>query len=332
MSAELFDKLYGCYYQVVRRILEAAFKQPLSRREIEEICGIYGYQESALTISPALTGGVWPLLEPAPGNVYRPLLLHPESMKPPLTGLQKSWLKALLGDPRISLFLTDQELEAIHEELRDIEPLYHQKDFLYFDQYRDGDDYASPEYRARFHTILEALEQNKALMICYNGPRSSRMTLEAAPCQLQYSSKDDKFRLLVMKRSHGVFSRSTLLNLARMEDCRLLSSPVPGNINELRFTHILKAADPVVLKISGERNSLERCMLHFANYEKHTEYDEEQKAWICSIYYDLADETELLIEVLSFGPVVRVLGPEPFLAQIRRRVKRQHQLFYDVTD
>lgn len=84
----------------------------------------------------------------------------------------------------------------------------------------------------------------------------------------------------------------------------------------------------MVLKISGERNSLERCMLHFANYEKHTEYDAEMKCWICSIHYDLADETELLIDILSFGPVVRVLGPSSFVRQIRKRVKRQHELFY----
>ena len=51
-------------------------------------------------------------------------------------------------------------------------------------------------------------------------------------------------------------------------------------------------------------------MLHFANYEKRTEYDEERGKWICSICYDKEDEPELLIDVLSFGPVVRVLGPE----------------------
>lgn len=253
-------------------------------------------------------------------------------MKPPLTGLQKSWLKSLFDDPRISLFLTDSELAELREELLDVPALYQQTDFLYFDRYLDGDDYTSPKYRAHFHTILEALDQDKALLILYNGAKSSRLTFEVAPCQLQYSSKDDKFRLLAMKKAHGSFSRSILLNLARMEDCRLLSAPVPDSVKEQRFGHILKTADPVVLKISGQRNSLERCMLHFANYEKHTEYDEEQKAWICSIYYDMADETELLIDVLSFGPVVEVLGPEPFLAQVRWRVRRQHQIFYDVTD
>lgn len=84
----------------------------------------------------------------------------------------------------------------------------------------------------------------------------------------------------------------------------------------------------MVLEISGERNSLERCMLHFANYEKHTEYDEDKKCWVCSIYYDLADETELLIDILSFGPVVRVLGPPSFIRQIQKRVRRQHELLY----
>ena len=46
----------------------------------------------------------------------------------------------------------------------------------------------------------------------------------------------------------------------------------------------------------------------------------------------MEDETELLIEVLSFVPEVQVLGPESFLRQIRARVKRKHQLFYEMTE
>ena len=55
-----------------------------------------------------------------------------------------------------------------------------------------------------------------------------------------------------------------------------------------------------------------------------TEYDEEQGCYLCSIYYDRTDETELLIDILSFGPVVQVLGPASFLEQIKERVRRQH--------
>ena len=32
--------------------------------------------------------------------------------------------------------------------------------------------------------------------------------------------------------------------------------------------------------------------------------------------------------MLSFGPVVRVLGPEDFVCQVRQRVERQHALLY----
>jgi hypothetical protein len=67
-------------------------------------------------------------------------------------------------------------------------------------------------------------------------------------------------------------------------------------------------------------------MLHFASYEKRTEYDEETNKYISYIYYDKQDENELLIRILSFGPVIRVLGPVSFLELVKERVRRQWEL------
>ena len=39
--------------------------------------------------------------------------------------------------------------------------------------------------------------------------------------------------------------------------------------------------------------------------------------------YKQSDETEILIRILSFGPVLRVLEPEAFLALIRERLRKQ---------
>ena len=123
-----------------------------------------------------------------------------------------------------------------------------------------------------------------------------------------------------------------MLNVSRIRACHLSRRNLPdvlsGNLPARAFRPVSRCTEPVLIEISGERNSLVRCMLHFANYEKHTRYQEETGSWLCSIYYDLADETELLIDILSFGPVIQVLGPEPFLHQIRQRVKKQHELFY----
>ena len=183
------------------------------------------------------------------------------------------------------------------------------------------------DYRKHFQAILKAIQEERVLLVAYEGKHGRVHSFEAAPYQLQYSSKDDKFRLCCLQFHRNTFSRSTILNLARIKDCHVTAKACPGDLESRCFQPVQKASEPVVLEISGERNSLERCMLHFANYEKHTEYDVEKKCWICSIHYDLTDETELLIDILSFGPVVRVLGPSSFVRQIRRRVKRQHELF-----
>ncbi|MBS5782811.1 MAG: WYL domain-containing protein [Clostridium sp.] len=72
-----------------------------------------------------------------------------------------------------------------------------------------------------------------------------------------------------------------------------------------------------------EHDALERCMLQFASYDKQTVYDEEKGCHVCEIFYDIMEETELLIRILSFGPVVEVLGPERIQKQIRQRIARQ---------
>lgn len=344
---ELFEKIYSSYYQVVRHILAEASTQPVTQTRMNELSMQYGFLESSLAIIPKLLNGQWPLLQETTPSAspktrsYHSVLTHPQILQPgalPLTTLQKSWLKSLLSDPRIRLFLTPESLSQANDWLRETEPLFSPEDFTYFDQYRDGDDYQSPSYQDHFQTILAALKTPSLLIIDYENRRQKPQTLTVFPCQLQYSSKDDKFRLCCLRHTSQRLRQQFILNLSRIKTCRPIPFPpassstptptIPNSLSPLRFRLSNPAKDPVVLQISGERNSLERCMLHFANYEKHTYYDEESQTWICSIYYDLADETELLIEILSFGPVIRVLSPESFLAQLRARIQHQHDLLY----
>ncbi len=340
-SPELFHKLYSCYYQAVRQILAEASFRPVTRQRIAELSVKYGFLESSLSIVPKITAGEWPLLQaslppgaPHASANYRSTLLHPELLLPgslPLSRLQKSWLRALLRDPKIKLFLSSAQIAALEDWLSSVHPLYRQEDFYYFDQYLDGDAFDSPALQHCFQTILAALQQKKALILAYKNRHGQTSTFTAAPYQLQYSLKDNKFRLCCLKWAKHGFHQNTILNLSRIQACHLSHEATPPEAAGYSFRPIHRCLEPVVIEISGERNSLERCMLHFANYEKHTHYQEETRTWLCSIYYDLADEAELLIEILSFGPVIRVLGPEAFLTQLKSRVKRQHELFYSAT-
>ncbi len=331
-GARVFDKIYSCYYQAVRHILLEASQTPIDARRIRELSLQYGYLESSLTILPKLTEDGWHLLQrmtEGNGSGYTSLLKHPDALLPgrlPLTRLQRAWLRSLLSDPKIHLFLTAEEMEELSLWLAKEDPLYTQEDFHYFDRYLDGDDYDAPAYQEHFRLILQAIKEKKALLLAYENRKGVPQTFEAVPYQLVYSSREDKFRVCCARYSGRTFCRESVLNLRRIKACHLSKRPVPRALPLSGARS--RSASPVVIQISGERNSLERCMLHFADHEKHTRFDEETKTWICSIYHAPGDETELLIQVLSFGPVIRVLGPDRFLEKIRDRVRRQHDLFY----
>ena len=119
-----------------------------------------GYEESGLSIVPKLTNGAWNLLSPTEGG-YISKIDNLEVL--PLTILQKSWLKAILLDKRIGLFLDEAQKNTLEHYLIGIEPLFQPEDFYYYDQFKDGDDFSSPEYIFHFRTILDAIRKNNGL-------------------------------------------------------------------------------------------------------------------------------------------------------------------------
>lgn len=45
-----------------------------------------------------------------------------------------------------------------------------------------------------------------------------------------------------------------------------------------------------------------------------------------TLRYDREDETELLIRVLSFGPVLKVVSPDSFIDKVMERLRKQFEL------
>lgn len=78
----------------------------------------------------------------------------------------------------------------------------------------------------------------------------------------------------------------------------------------------------MVLELTDRRNALERVLLHFAHFEKQAEKLEEDRYRI-TIFYEKEDETELVIRILSFGPMVKVTSPQHFVDLIKQRLLAQ---------
>ena len=299
----LFSEVYGTYFDILSEILEKAVDGELTRDSMYTIIQEKGFEESILTIPQNLNDQVWPLLN---SDLTTPLEHKPTQ---PITTLQKRWMKALLNDPRIRLFAPPIE------GLEDVEPLYPADTFVYFDRYGDGDPFEDPQYVQRFQTILTALRERKWLRLHFLGRNNVAHSWRCIPYKLEYSPKDDKFRLITSNNRAPL-----IINLARITDCKLLE---PVTNEEYRPKAMRKRK--LVLELTDERNALERCMFHFSHLEKETERIDDRH-YRLTLHYEKDDETELLIRVLSFGHVLKVISPDQFKEKLKNRITKQMQL------
>ena len=298
----LFSEVYGAYYDCVGAVIAEAQAGTLTDARLRAIVRERAFPESLLEIPQALQSGAWPLLRRDGSTVIR----HPAARG--LTTLEKRWLKSLLTDPRIRLF------DVSEEGLQDVEPLFTQDQLVWYDRFTDGDPWEDEEYRQRFRLILKAIREHRGLRIRYSTHRERVSTQEVYPRCLEYSPQDDKLRLLGYQPRER---RKVILNLGRMISCETADPFDPAVFDGVR-----EETRQAVIELTNVRNALERAMLQFSHLAKKTE-QLDSRHYRVTLNYRAEDETELLIQLLSFGPVLRVLSPVELTAHMKERILRQ---------
>ncbi len=296
----LFSELYSAYYNTVAQILKRAVKGELTEEGLKKIVSAKAFGESGMTIPSALKNGKWQLIT---RDLKTPLQNEPRL---PLTILQKRWLKAISLDPRVKLFGYD------FSGLENVEPLFTPEMVCYYDQYADGDDFEDEGYISRFQTILEAIKAKQALKLTLETRKGKRLTANVMPEYLEYSEKDDKFRLITSRCKYV-----KVANLSNLTECK----PYYGT-NMKASVKPEARRSKVTFTLFDGRNTLERAMLHFAHFEKTVEKTDEDH-YLVSLTYDTDDEIEILIRILSFGPFIKVIEPESFVNKLKNRLKMQ---------
>ena len=296
----IFSELYSAYYNAVAAVIAGIIDGEHSEKELQKIITDRAFGESVLTIMPALKSEKWQLVH---SNMTTPLKHRPTI---PLTLLQKRWLKAISLDPRVKLF------GVTFPDLEDVEPLFTSADYYIYDQYNDGDPFGDPQYIRNFRIILEAIRKGSQIKFEMINRKGNVMFVRCRPVRLEYSEKDDKFRVVTA----GWRAVSTV-NLAKIIACAHYTGErrVVGKERAVVY-------DTITVKIRDERNALERFMLHFAHFEKQAE-KLNKKNYLVKIKYAHDDEPEMVIRILSFGPMIEVLEPESFKNLIIEKLKKQ---------
>ncbi len=296
----IFNEIYSAYYNAVAKIIASIINGNADEKTINKIISENAFGESMLTVLPSLKSEKWQLIK---ADMTTPLQRIPTM---PLTTIQKQWLKAISLDPRIKLFGIE------FDGLDDVEPLFTSEDYYIYDKYMDGDPYEDEVYIQRFRTILSALNEKQPLKIQMVNRKGNLVSMSVMPQRLEYSEKDDKFRLISTGCRYG-----GVVNLARITTCEKC------NATGYATHHVaIESKEALMLRIFNERNALERTLLHFAHFEKRVERID-GKRYLVHIKYNKSDETEMVIRILSFGPMVEVVEPQEFKNLIIARLKSQ---------
>ncbi len=296
-----FNEIYGAYYNAVSKILAKAVEKPVFPKDIRKIVEESAFGESSINIENSLFNEKWQFLK-ADGTTP---LEHKPSM--PMTLLEKRWLKAISLDPRVKLFGED------FSYLDDVEPLFTPDDICIFDKYADGDPYEDEWYIKNFRLMLDAIKKQYPVKLTTINNQGNEKYIVFLPQYMEYSEKDDKFRVV------GTGGRwATVVNMGRVIWCHPYTKPYTTNTN----TKMDRDKETVVFHLIDERNALERALMHFAHFEKQAERLADNQYRI-KVTYDKDDETELLIRVLSFGPMIKVTSPDSFINLIKERLIKQ---------
>ena len=229
----------------------------------------------------------------------------------PLTLIQKRWLRSLLEDTRIRLFLEEESCEKLREQLEGIRPLFTADTFCFFDRFSDGDPYLDPEYKNHFRNVLEAIREEKGLFVSYKNQYGVSSEIKVKPDTIEYSAREDKFR---------VWEEPLRLNMSRMNACCKIA-------DHTDFSPEVKIwKDKAVIELVDEENTLERALFHFSFLEKMTERLDNGK-FRMTLYYPVSDKTEILIRILSFGHQLNVISQGYIREEIEKRLSAQMELF-----
>lgn len=319
----IFSEIYGTYFRIAAKLLE---NERTYEKTVHETVMSEGFRDSVLFLPQKLIPGSedWGLFHRTDdGSLKRITKKAPVKM---LTKLQKRRLKAKLSDPRTRLFMDDEAISRLDEKLSGVQPLYCGEHFRFTDRFADHDDYSDESYISNFRKVLDAVKNRKIMEVSYVSGHGRHMKAKLIMLKIEYSPKNDKFRAYCYLLKNDKIKSSGIVNVGRIESItdtgRCFRTPVSMD----DYFRDRKCESPAVIRVTTERNGVERFMLEFASYEKHTVRDLESGEYTVRLWYDEQDETELLIRLLSFGSVIEILGPEKLRSQARERVLRQHDL------
>ena len=266
---------------------------------------------------------------------------NPNKTHRPLTKIEASWIKTILLDEKMKLFLNDNEINYAIALFSDIPTLYSSQDIKFYDQHYVKEDGISDLFVEVFRKIVYAINKRNVTLDIKYRTESEKFNnkkghqYEIYPLKIEYSRLNDSFWLQsIIIKSPPIApivqreSSLTTLRISNIESIRICTDNRFPN-SSYNYDDILKKEQcnsPIVLKLNDYGNAFERFMMEFSPYRKETVYDSNSNTCMVKIWYGKMDKNDLFLKIRSFGCAVKILSPKSLRLDMIKRIECQMQL------
>lgn len=316
----MYHEIYGKYYQIIHNLLNS---KPQTEKEINDYIRSQGFDESFLYLNAQMLVDEYHLFVKK-GDLFYPLT----NSKIPLflTNEQKNWLNTMLFDEKVKLFLSDERRNYYQKEFAG-NVLYDDKTYQYLFQDVDKDEITSKMSNV-FRFVKNAIMQEMDINLTFISSKNYYTHKKVAPYKIEYSMQDQKMRLIAVEYRNGEPKRIIRIKLASIVGYRMVE-----RVKKIDFKYFLQEEvlkEPLIIEVYPILNGIERVFIELSNYKREAFYDKERNLSIMKIYYEKADEMDLVLKMLSFGKVVKILSDGFIKEEVLRRINKQKELLSKV--
>jgi len=261
------------------------------------------------------------------GNGYRPSVKA--AVPTVLAHDEAAWLKTMLEDEKIDLFLDKKTQRKIGEALAPNTSLYGKKD-IYIQKNTTRQDFADENLQRMFKTILRGIAEKKLVRFEYIGRENNAQitALTALPLKMYYHGVNDTFQCIVfdIERKH----KSTL-NMERIADAAIIDKIMPDTEGQPTDERPMDERPPDAVEVAeielrNEKNIPLQCFMLLSDYQKTVVFDDARNLYKITVQYYEFERQDLLKNLLYFGSYCAILSPDILVRQIKQRLEKLSHL------
>ena len=223
------------------------------------------------------------------------------------------WLYHALQSPVADLFFEESDLTSLRDILKEMQLP---------DIMRHIEAYGSAEPElpdpSLFRSILQAIRSHRYIRLTNTAQNGTVYENQIViPLKLEYDIASGRWYLSFCEADANRPIRAYLKALSNVS----LADEIPQKKRpDLRELMQPKKAEPLILRISPEKNTPERAIRFFSQYNT-AAIPEPDSGLRMEIHYYSFDEDALMQQIISFGPYVQVLAPDRIVERIREYLR-----------